>query len=74
MEPFPGIMFAFGGNFAINGFALRRCRLLPISQNTASFSMGTTYGNNGMNTFALPDSRGHVPIGVGGAGHIKLLL
>jgi microcystin-dependent protein len=66
MEPFLGMMFAFGGNFAINGFALCSGQLLPISQNTALFSiLGTTYGGNGQSNFALPDLRGRSPISVG---------
>jgi uncharacterized delta-60 repeat protein len=40
-------------------------RLLPLSQNTALFSLfGTTYGGDGHTTFALPDLRGRVPVGV----------
>jgi len=66
MNPFLGMMFAFGGNFAINGFALCSGQLLAISQNTALFSiLGTTYGGNGQSTFALPDLRGRAPISVG---------
>ncbi|ARV10744.1 phage tail protein [Winogradskyella sp. PC-19] len=41
-------------------------RLLPIAQNTALFSLlGTTYGGDGQTTFALPDLRGRVPVGIG---------
>jgi len=41
-------------------------QLLPIAQNTALFSLlGTIYGGNGQTTFALPDFRGRVPVGVG---------
>lgn len=41
-------------------------RLLPIASNTALFSLiGTTYGGNGQTTFALPDLRGRVPVGIG---------
>jgi microcystin-dependent protein len=53
-------------NFAPTGFALCQGQLLPINQNTALFSLlGTTYGGNGSTTFALPDLRGRVPVGVG---------
>lgn len=41
-------------------------RLLSIASNTALFSLlGTTYGGNGTTTFALPDLRGRVPVGMG---------
>jgi microcystin-dependent protein len=51
----------FGGNFAISGWAMCDGRLLSISSNTALFSiLGTTYGGDGIRTFALPDLRGRV--------------
>lgn len=53
----------FAGNFAITGWAECNGQLLPIAQNTALFSIiGTFYGGNGVQTFALPDLRGRVPI------------
>lgn len=53
-------------NFAPNGWAFCAGQILPISQNTALFSLlGTTYGGNGTTTFALPDLRGRVPVGAG---------
>lgn len=53
-------------NFAPRGWASCDGQLLPISQNTALFSLlGTTYGGNGQTTFALPDMRGRTPIHVG---------
>ncbi|MFT6147287.1 MAG: microcystin-dependent protein [Myxococcota bacterium] len=53
----------FGGNFAPRGWALCEGQLLPISQNTALFSLlGTTYGGDGRTTFALPDLRGRAPV------------
>jgi microcystin-dependent protein len=53
----------FAGNFAPVGWALCDGSLLPISQNTALFSLlGTTYGGNGTTTFALPDLRGRFPM------------
>ena len=60
----------FSGNFAILGWAQCDGQLLPISQNTALFSLiGTYYGGNGTSNFALPDLRGRSPIGPGqGAG------
>ena len=53
----------FAGTFAPRGWALCDGQLLPISQNSALFSiLGTTYGGDGRTTFALPDLRGRVPI------------
>jgi microcystin-dependent protein len=52
--------------FSPLGFAECNGQLLPISQNTALFSLlGTTYGGDGRTTFALPDLRDRVPVGVG---------
>ncbi len=70
MEPFIGQIQAFGFNFAPRGWAQCNGQLLPISQNTALFSLlGTTYGGDGRTTFALPDLRGRVPAHQGnGAG------
>jgi hypothetical protein len=62
-EPFIGEIMLFAGNFAPRGWALCNGQLLPISQNTALFSiLGTTYGGDGQTTFALPDLRGRAPI------------
>jgi microcystin-dependent protein len=60
----------FAGNFAPSGFALCNGQLLPISQNTALFSLlGTFYGGNGTSNFALPNLQASVPMGTGnGAG------
>lgn len=56
----------FAGNFAPRFWAFCHGQLLPIASNTALFSLlGTTYGGNGQTTFALPDLRSRVPIGVG---------
>lgn len=53
-------------NFQQRGWMECDGRLLPISQNTALFSLlGTMYGGDGRTTFALPDLRGRVPVGVG---------
>ncbi len=65
-DPFLGEIRMFGGNFAPVGWAFCQGQLLPISQNTALFSLlGTTYGGDGVQTFALPDLRGRVPLGMG---------
>ena len=56
----------FAGNFAPRGWAFCNGQLLPISQNTALFSLlGTTYGGNGQTNFALPDFRDRVPMHFG---------
>ncbi|MCA9939937.1 MAG: tail fiber protein [Anaerolineales bacterium] len=65
-EPFIGQIILFGGNFAIRNFAQCDGQLLPISQNTALFSiLGTMYGGDGRTTFALPDLRGRSPLHYG---------
>jgi len=66
MEPFIGQIQAFGFNFAPRGWAMCEGQLLPISQNTALFSLlGTTFGGDGRTTFALPDLRGRSIVGIG---------
>jgi microcystin-dependent protein len=56
----------FAGNFAPTGWAQCNGQLLPISQNTALFSLlGTYYGGDGKSTFALPDLEGSAPVGQG---------
>src|SRR5512135_3640495 len=56
----------FAGNFAPTGWAVCDGQLLPISQNTALFSLlGTTYGGDGKSTFALPNLQGSFTIGQG---------
>jgi len=65
-QPTIGQVSLFAGNFAPRGWALCNGQLLPISQNTALFSiLGTTYGGDGRTTFALPDLRGRVVMGAG---------
>ncbi|MEL7532442.1 MAG: tail fiber protein [Bacteroidota bacterium] len=65
-EPFIGEIAMFAGTFAPRGWALCDGSLLPISQNTALFSLlGTTYGGDGRTTFALPDLRGRVAVHAG---------
>jgi microcystin-dependent protein len=66
MEPFIGQIQAFGFNFAPRGWAKCDGQLLPISQNSALFSLlGTTYGGDGRTTFALPDLRGRTMLSEG---------
>ncbi len=58
-EPFIAEVRIFAGNFAPRGWAFCDGQLLPISQNTALFSLiGTTYGGDGTTTTALPNLQG----------------
>jgi microcystin-dependent protein len=62
-EPYIGEIFMFCGNFAPSGFAFCDGQRLPISQNDALFGLiGTKYGGDWQQTFALPDLRGRLPI------------
>jgi microcystin-dependent protein len=62
-DPFVAEVRIFPFNFAPKGWAFCDGQLLPISQNTALFSLlGTTYGGDGKTTFALPDFQGRVPM------------
>ncbi len=69
-DPFIGEVKIFSGTYAPRFWATCDGQLLPINQNQALFSiLGTTYGGNGVTTFALPDLRGRVPMHAGfGAG------
>ena len=58
-DPFVAEIRIFPFNFAPKGWAFCDGQILPLSQNTALFSLlGTTYGGNGQSTFALPDLQG----------------
>ncbi len=62
-EPFIAEIRIFAGNFAPSGWAFCNGQLLPISQNTALFSLiGTTYGGDGESTTALPNLQGRAPM------------
>ena len=62
-DPFIAEIRIFAGNFAPRGWAFCNGQLLPISQNTALFSLvGTTYGGDGRTTFGLPNLQGRVPM------------
>ena len=62
-DPFVAEIRIFPFNFAPKGWAWCDGQLLPLSQNTALFSLlGTTYGGNGKSNFALPDLQGRTPI------------
>src|SRR3979411_2112811 len=65
-QPYVGEIRMFGGNFAPIGWAFCDGSLLAISQNAALFTLiGTTYGGDGQNTFALPNLLGRAPIHMG---------
>lgn len=70
MEVFLGTIMPFGFNFAPQGWATCSGQLVSIAQNTALFALlGTTYGGDGVQTFALPNLQGRLPMGMGnGAG------
>lgn len=62
-SPFVAEIRIFGFNFPPKGWATCDGQLLPISQNTALFSLlGTMYGGNGQTTFALPNLQGSAPL------------
>ena len=64
--PFLGEIKIFSFGFPPKGWALCDGQLLPINQNQALFSiLGTTYGGNGTQTFALPNLQGRVPVHTG---------
>src|SRR5437899_10373166 len=65
-SPFIGEILMFAGNFAPAGWAFCNGALIPISENDALFNLiGTTYGGDGLNTFALPNLQSRVPVHVG---------
>src|ERR1039458_1864526 len=65
-NPFLGEIKMFAGTFAPIGHALCNGQLLPISQNTALFSLlGTQFGGNGTSNFALPNLQGSFPMHFG---------
>ena len=62
-QPYVGEIRMFGGNFAPAGWAFCQGQLVPISENDTLFNLiGTTYGGDGQETFALPDLQGRVPL------------
>lgn len=66
MDPYLAQIILFAGNFAPRGWAFCDGQLLPITSNTALFSLlGTTYGGDGRTTFGLPDLRGRAPVHAG---------
>ena len=69
-NPFIGEIRMFASSFAPAGWAFCNGALMPISENDALFTLiGTTYGGDGQETFALPNLQSRVPMHVGN-GHI----
>jgi microcystin-dependent protein len=65
-SPYVGEIRMFAGNFAPVGWALCQGQLIAISENETLFQLiGTTYGGDGVNTFALPNLSSRVPVHVG---------
>ncbi len=65
-QPFVGQIIAVGFNFAPNGWFLCDGSTVPISQYDVLYNLiGTTYGGDGVSTFALPDLRGRVAVNQG---------
>src|SRR5579864_1996010 len=65
-NPFVAEIRIFTGNFAPTGWVQCNGQLMPISQNTALFSLlGTTYGGNGTSNFAIPNLQGCAPMQAG---------
>ncbi|HEX8634974.1 MAG TPA: phage tail protein [Pyrinomonadaceae bacterium] len=72
-DPFVAEIRIFPFNFAPKGWAWCDGQLLPLSQNTALFSLlGTTYGGDGKSTFALPDLQGRAPMHPGQGSGLSL--
>lgn len=69
--PTLGEITAFAGNYAPGGWALANGQLLSIQQNQALFAiLGTTYGGDGITTFALPDLQGRTLIGADNVAYL----
>lgn len=67
-QPYVGEIRMFAGNFAPAGWMFCDGQVLPISEFETLFQLiGTTYGGDGEETFALPDLRGRLPMGMGGS-------
>jgi microcystin-dependent protein len=65
-QPYVGEIRMFGGNFAPAGWMFCSGQLLPISENETLFQViGTTYGGDGQETFALPNLQSRIPVHMG---------
>ena len=68
-QPYVGEIRLFAGNFPPNGWQFCDGQLISIAENEVLFDLiGTTYGGDGVNTYALPDLRGRVPVHQGNGG------
>jgi microcystin-dependent protein len=73
MDPFVAEIRIFPFNFAPKGCDFCDGQILPLSQNTALFSLlGTTYGGDGKSNFALPDMQGNAPMHPGQGPNLSL--
>src|SRR3954453_17499005 len=74
-EPYIGEVRIFGGNFPPQGWAFCNGALLPISQYDALFNLiGTTYGGDGQETFALPNLTSRIPVGQGNGSGVGCIM
>ena len=74
-QPYVGEIRLFAGNFAPNGWAFCDGQFLSIAENEVLFQLiGTTYGGDGQNTYALPDLRGRVPVHQGSNGQSNYII
>lgn len=65
-QPYVGEIRMFGGSFAPAGWAFCNGQIMPISENETLFNLiGTTYGGDGQETFALPNLQGRIPMHTG---------
>ncbi|TQK71845.1 MULTISPECIES: phage tail protein [unclassified Nocardioides] len=65
-QPYVGEIRMFAGSFAPAGWAFCNGAVLPISENDVLFQLiGTTYGGDGQETFALPNLQSRIPIHMG---------
>lgn len=74
-QPYVGEIRIFAGDYAPLGWALCQGQLLPISEYETLFNLiGTIYGGDGQETFALPDLSGRIPVHPGTAGGLTVAL
>jgi microcystin-dependent protein len=75
-QPYIGEIRMFAGSFAPAGWAFCDGQLMPISENDALFVvLGTTYGGDGQETFALPNLQSRIPIHAGtGPGGVTRII
>ncbi|HEU5036362.1 MAG TPA: tail fiber protein [Nocardioides sp.] len=71
-QPYVGEIRMFAGNFPPLGWSFCDGQLVAISENDTLFNLiGTTYGGDGQETFALPDLRGRLPLHLGQGGGLS---